>query len=297
MFVRWNSKEYKIINDIKIQKSSREVTYSDLTIDFSKCKIDDLPYVQQEVEIVDEDGNLKFTGFVAEYTLPELKRIITPEKELFLSLYSPRQLTTKRTVTIMRTAKMSAIINQVLSPLFEDGFNLKEINIEDKTITVNLISRTVEEVLNYLSNKYSLYWNIDELKEIEISSLTYMLNKETKKKINIKNYKKEIEGLLSLTPSVANTDYANIINVKNARIFYEKFQDSGLNVSLENGDRIDFENPIDISLETAKRILEITEDDQTGSCTNLQINYGNGQTAYIVSGFNTDGDIKPRKQL
>lgn len=297
MFVRWNSKEYKIINDIKIQKSSREVTYSDLTIDFSKCKIDDLPYVQQEVEIVDEDGNLKFTGFVAEYTLPELKRIITPEKELSLSLYSPRQLTTKRTVTIMRTAKMSAIINQVLSPLFEDGFNLKEINIEDKTITVNLISRTVEEVLNYLSNKYSLYWNIDELKEIEISSLTYMLNKETKKKINIKNYKKEIEGLLSLTPSVANTDYANIINVKNARIFYEKFQDSGLNVSLENGDRIDFENPIDISLETAKRILEITEDDETGSCTNLQINYGNGQTAYIVSGFNTDGDIKPRKQL
>lgn len=293
MIARWNNKDYKIINSIEIKKSSREVTYSDLTLDFSKCTIEDLPYAQQEVQIIDKNGNLKFTGFVSDYKLPELKKIATPEKELSLSLYTPRQLTTKRTVTIMRTAKMSDIINQTLSPLFQDGFSLKELNIEDKMITVNLISRTVEEVLNYLSNKYSLYWNIDELKRITVNSIDYMLNKEAKKTIDINNYKEEIKGLISISPSVENIDYANIINVKNARIFYSKFQTEGLSITLSNGDRIDFENPIDISLATAQRIeANLVEQGASVAVTNLQIMYNNTQDAYIISGFNTSGDIQ-----
>lgn len=293
MKARWNNKDYKIINSIEIKKSSREVKYSDLTLDFSKCNIDDLPYAQQEVQIIDKDGNLKFTGFVSDYKLPELKKIVTPEKELNLSLYTPRQLTTRRTVTIMRTAKMSDIINQTLSPLFQDGFSLKELNIEDKMITVNLISRTVEEVLNFLSNKYSLYWNIDELKEIEVNSIDYMLNKEAKKTIDINNYKEEIKGLTSISPSIENVDYANIINVKNARIFYSKLQTEGLNITLKNGDRIDFENPIDISLNTAQRIeSSLVEQGSAVAITNLEIVYNNNQNAYIISGFNTSGDIK-----
>lgn len=294
MKARWNNKDYKIINSIEIKKSSREVKYSDLTLDFSKCNIDDLPYAQQEVQIIDKDGNLKFTGFVSDYKLPELKKIVTPEKELNLSLYTPRQLTTRRTVTIMKTAKMSEIINQALSPLFQDGFGLREINIEDKVITINLISRTVEEVLNYLSNKYSLYWNIDELKRITVNSIDYMLNKEAKKTIDINNYKDEIKGLISISPSVENIDYANIINVKNARIFYSKFQTEGLNITLNNGDRLDFENPIDISLSTAQRIeANLVEQGSSVAVTNLSIVYNSNQEAYIISGFNTSGDIKP----
>ena len=155
MYASWNNKKYRIINSIEINKSSREVTYSDLTLDFSKCTINDLPYIQQEVKIYDKNDNLKFTGFVSDYKLPELNKIVTPKKELGLSLYSPRQLTTKRTVTIIRTAKLTDILNQTLAPLFSDGFILSEINVPDTTITVKLISRTVEEALNYFSNKYS----------------------------------------------------------------------------------------------------------------------------------------------
>lgn len=153
-YAKWNDKQCKLIDNIDTNKSSREVTYSDLTLDFSDCTIEDLPYAQQEIQIIDRNNNLIFTGFVSDYKLPELRDINTSVKRLTMSLFSPRQLTTKRTVTIMRTAKMSDIINQTLNPLFQDGFSLKEINIEDKTITVNLISRTVEEILNYLSNKY-----------------------------------------------------------------------------------------------------------------------------------------------
>ena len=285
-YAKWNNKKYKILDSISIKKSSREVTYSDLLLDFSECKMEDIPYAQQEVQIIDKNGKLKFTGFVSDYELPELNKVVTPKKELSLSLYTPRQMATKRTVTIMRTAMLSDIITQTLAPLYQDGFSLSSLNIEDKSITVKLISRTVEEVLNYLSNKYSLYWNINEYKQIEISSIDYLLNKEPKKTINIKNYKDEIKGLISISPSIENIDYANIINVKNARIFYAKNdQTSNLNVTLENGDRIDFENPIDISSSTAQRIIGTLQDTQFASVQSLEITYNNNQIAQIYHNF------------
>lgn len=290
MIARWNNKNYRIIDSIEIKKSSREVAYTDLKLDFSKCNIKDLPYAQQEVQIIDKDGKLKFTGFVSDYKLPELKKIITPEKELNLSLYSPRQMTTKRTVTIMRTAMLSEIITQVLMPLYQDGFVLKGLNIEDKFVTLKLISKTVEEVLNYLSNKYFLYWNINEFKEIEIDDISYLFNKVPKKTININNYKQQINGFLSISPTVENLDYANIINIKNARIFYDNTQE--VNVTLKNGDRIDFENPIDISLGTAERIVGALAVNQTITCTNLELIYNGSSHAYIECGFNVSGEIK-----
>ena len=181
---------------------------------------------------------------------------------------------------------LTEIITQILEPLYQDGFSLKSLNIEDKSVTVKLISRTVEEALNYLANKHELYWNINELKEIEISTIDYMLNKETKRDINIKNYKQEINGLLSITPEVENIDYANIINVKNARIFYAKNEQTNMNISLKNGDRLDFENPIDISIGTAQRILGALQDNQFASFQSLEIKYNNNNFAQIYHDFN-----------
>ena len=252
MYAFWNNKKYRILNSINIKKSSREVTYSDLTLDFAKCNLTDLPFSQQEVKIYDNADKLNFCGFVASYKLPELKKVVTPQKELSLSLFTPRQLATKRTITITRTTTLNNAINQALAPLIQDGFVLSELNIPDKTVTDNLISRTVEETMNYFSNKYSLYWNIDEFKNIVVNSIEYQFSKPAIKNININNYKEEMKGFLSLTPSVQNLDYANIINVKNARIFYSNKKD--YNVTLKNGDRLDFENPIDISIESARRI-------------------------------------------
>lgn len=297
MYAFWNNKKYKIINSIEINKSSREVTFSDLTLDFSKCTLEDLPYAQQEVKIYDKNDNLKFTGFVSDYKLPELKKVVTPKKEFSLSLYSPRQLATKRTITIIRTATLTEVINQALSPLFSDGFTLNEINVPDVTITVKLISRTVEETLNYLSNKYSLYWNIDEFKNITINSIEYQFNKPVIKSININNYKQEINGMLSITPSVENIDYGNIINVKNARIFYEHIDSNSVNITLSKGDRIDFENPVDISLGTAERIAgELVNQGVSTAITNLQIDYNNSK-AYIICGFNTSGEIEEGRNI
>lgn len=159
LYAKWNNKKYKLIKDININQSSREVTYSNSTVDFENKKIEDLPYAQQEVNILDENNIIKFTGFVSDYNLPNLKKY-DKDRELSLSLFSPRQMATKRTVTIIRTDKLSTILNQILIPLYQDGFTLKELNVKDKIITIKLISKTVEEILDYLSKKYSLYWNI-----------------------------------------------------------------------------------------------------------------------------------------
>lgn len=287
MIARWNNKDYKILNSIEMEKSSREVTYTDLTLDFAKCTMDDLPYAQQEIQIIDKNGNLKYTGFLADYQMPELRLSNKIKRELTMSLLSPRQLTTVRTVTVIRTAKLEEIIQQVLQVLYEDGFTLQEINVPDKTITVKLISRTVEEVLNYLSNKYSLYWNIDEFKRITMNSIDYQFSKPVSRTINIDNYK-EIKGFIKLTPSVENSDYANIINVKNARIFYEI--NNNVNVTIKNGDRIDFENPIDVSFTTATRIIGNAYTQKVESyVNNLSINYENN-VASITSNINSSND-------
>lgn len=285
MYIKWNEKKYKILDSIQINKSSREVVYTDLKIDFSHATIKDLPYPQQEIKIYDKYDKLKFNGFLESYVLPELKKIDTLQKELNISLYTPRQLATKRTVTISRTTSLEKAINQALAPLFQDGFVLKEVNVPKKTVTVNLISKTVEETMNYFSNKYSIYWNIDEFKNITVNSIEYQFNKPVRKQIDLKNYKKEIQGFLSLTPSVENSDYANIINVKNARIFYTSSITN--NITLKNGDRLDFENPIDISLNTAKRIKGASYVNGVNSyVTNLLINCTNGTSASIISSLN-----------
>ena len=289
-YAKWNNKKYKMLDSAEIEKSSREVTYTDLKLDFSECTMEDLPYAQQEVKIVDRRNNLKFTGFVAEYQLPELTRRKGVNKELSLSLFSPRQMTTKRTITIVRTDTLENIIQQVLQVLYEDGFALEELNIPETVITIKLISRTIEETLNYLSNKYSLYWNIDENKKITINSIDYQFSKPAKKSINIENYKDEIKGLISISPVVENIDYANIINVKNARIFYTDTKD--LNISLAENDRYDFENPIDISLATAERIQKASiKNGSATAVTNISITYNTNKEASIVCYFNVSEDI------
>lgn len=286
---KWNNNTYKLIDSLDIQKSSREVTFSDITIDFNNKTIEDLPYMQQEIKIYDNNNNLRFTGFVSDYKLPELNRMkIEEDNQLEISLYSPRQMTTKRVTTIIKTCLLEDAIKEVIEILYADGFILKEINVPKTTITIKLISRTIEEILNYFSNKYSLYWNIDENKNITINSIEYQFNKPSKKSLDINNYKEEINGFINITPNVENMDYANIINVKNARIFYsDNFED--LDITLKQNDRIDFENPLDISLATAQRVASNVVDlGATQVINNIIITYNNNQTASIISAFNVN---------
>ena len=283
-YAKWNNKKYKILDSISIKKSSREVTYSDLLLDFSECKMEDIPYAQQEVQILDRNENLRFTGFVSDIKLPELKDINTSIKKLTMSLFAPRQMATKRTVTIIRTDTISNIIQDVVEPLIQDGFYLEELNVDDKTISIKQISKTVEEVLNLLGAQYSIYWNINENKGIEVCSLDYLFNKTPQKSININNYKEEINGLIRITPSVESVDYGNIINIKNARVFYEEDElTDQLNTELDKNTTIDLKNPFDVGFESAKRVYLNSNAYDTVNLLRIETNKGNFNVTYTYS--------------
>ena len=250
----------------------------------------------QEMQIYDIDNKLLFTGYLESYKMPELTILNNIENELTLTLMTPRTMATKKTVTIVTTDTMLNIINRIFQPLYNDGFVLKESNFDNKAITVKLIARTIEECMKILSTRYELYWNINELKEITVNSIEYQFNKPFKKSININNYKEQIKGFTKLVPSVEGTDYANIINVKNARVFYS-FINKDMNIALKKDGKIEFENPVDISYSSAKRLNAGSfVEGSAMAIINLQIFYydsqGNYKEAYVISGINTSGEIQ-----
>ena len=292
MEVRYRGKRYKILESIEIQKSSRELKYTDIKIDFRGGKLEDLPFYMQEIQVYSKEDKLLYTGYLESYKLPELNKINGIKNELTITLITPRKLATKKVVTVVTTDRISNIINRIFQPLYNEGFILQESNFDDKVITVKLISRTIEECMQILSTNYSLYWNIDELKEITVNSIEYQFNKPPIKNININNYKQELKGFLKITPSVEGTDYANIINVKNARVFYN-LENTDLNITLKKDGKIEFENPIDISYETAKRLYGGSiEEGSTTIVNNVLITYNNNQQAYIMSAFNSTGYLR-----
>lgn len=240
----------------------------------------------QEIQIYSNENTLLFTGYLESYKMPELTMLNSIENELTLTLMTPRTMATKKTITIVTTDTLLNIINKIFQPLYNDGFVLKEHNFDNKAITVKLIARIIEECMQILSTNYSLYWNINELKEITVNSIEYQFNKPFTKSININNYKKELKGFLKLVPSVEGTDYANIINVKNARVFYS-FLTNNINLVMKQNDKYEFENPIDISFDTAKRLNASSfVDGATIVVNNLKITYSDNKEAYIISGIN-----------
>lgn len=49
--VLYNNKTFKILNDYSIKSSNNEVTFTDITIDFTGKTFEDIPYKYQEIQI------------------------------------------------------------------------------------------------------------------------------------------------------------------------------------------------------------------------------------------------------
>jgi hypothetical protein len=264
--LEYNNKFFKIINDYSINKSSREVTFNNLTIDFTGKTIDDLPCKYQECHLVEcndeyEIQNIIFTGYVNTYTLPSMKN----EKEyrkLELELLSPMALATRRTISIIGTYNLQDLIELVLSPLYNDGFILKEKNIGNSEVTVNYLIETCESALNKLSNKFNFWWFVNEKKEIYINSIDYQFAK-----MPTLTYNNKLQGLISITPSIDATDYCNVVDLTNVRVWQYSYKgqftyNDGIHTSsfelsnnpfikeqdVKNSQEINFTHPIDITI-------------------------------------------------
>ena len=210
---------YKIIDSFDINESSREVKYSNIKIDFTNKTILDLPLKYQECQLVevDENNNILetiYTGYVNNYTLPKMKNKLE-YRELDIDLLSPLAIATLRTADAVGTYNLQPLVREIIQPLIDDGFVLKELNIGNNQITVNYLTETIESALNKLSNKFSFWWYIDKNKNIYINDIAYVFNKNVKLIYNDSN---KINGLIDFTPSMESIDYCNTIDFTNVRL-------------------------------------------------------------------------------
>lgn len=261
--LEYSNKYFDVLDGLSISNSSRQVTFSDVVIDFTGKTMKDLPIQYQEVRIWKNEQKI-YTGYVNSFDLPSMKKQIE-NRELYLNLLSPMKMTTNRVVTIIGTYKLSDIIKKVFEQLQKDGFTLKEVNVRDGQKTVNFLMQTVEFVMNNLANTETLWWHINEKKEIFVNSIDYMLGNDYVLEIN---HDKKLSGWLGIEPSVEAVNYANVINVKNARVYYDSItykytdQEEAINSLFEakkiikKGETINFSYPVDISEETIRKRIE-----------------------------------------
>lgn len=190
-------------------------------------------------------------------------------RELTITLLSPLKLATVRTTTVNGTFTLKEAITRILEPLVNDGFTITEMNVDNSSILVNYIMQTIESVMNDLCFKKNIFWYIDEYKNIKVNSIEYLFGQNISKTID--NTKNEI-GLLGIEPSIENTDYANVINIKNARLIYSEstmydsyidhiYEDGGFPIlnlpkAIKKGDTVDFNYPVIIGKDIGRQIAE-----------------------------------------
>lgn len=257
----YNNKSFRILNEFKTDTTNNTVTFNDITIDFTGYNLEDMPLKYQEVQIKEckdnenilIDGKVLFFGYVDTIEVGKMK-LSQEQRELTITLLSPIKLATVRTVTLTGTYNVQDIIPLILEPLINDGFRIVEMNVDNGQITVNHILQTVEFCMNNLSTKKNIFWFIDEYKRIYINQLEYLFQQTPTK---IQNDLRK-EGLLDIEPNIEATEYANVINIKNARLLYKQHTTSlssadfdvlKLPKTIKTSDTIDFNYPISFSLD------------------------------------------------
>ena len=239
---------YRIIDGYNISESSREVKFSNIKIDFTNKTILDLPIKYQECQLVDVDNNnnineIIFTGYVNNYILPKMKNKIE-DRELEIELLTPLAIATLRTADAVGTYNLQSLIREIIQPLIDDGFILKELNIGNNQITVNYLTETIESALNKLSNKFNFWWYIDKNKNIYINDINYIFSKKEKLIYDDNN---KISGLIDFIPSMESIDYCNTIDFTNVRLITKSnyIRDYTFDYSPEDSYyKINYYNPI-----------------------------------------------------
>ena len=298
--VVYNNKTYKMLNQYGYKFSNNEVTFNEITIDFTGCTIADIPLKYQEIKIMEADteedilnGSVLFTGFLDNV---ELSRMILEKenRELVLTLLSPLKMATKRNVTLYGTYELEIAIRRVLQPLVDDGFTIVQMNVPKSQITLSYVLKTVEDCMNSISSRRNIFWTINEKKEIFVNSLDYLYGLNPAKVINGKE-----KGLLKIQPSIMNSEYANVINFKNVRLIYsqsnnEEYLDGypivAIDKQIKNGDIIDFINPIIVDEEYLRAYIKQSEnsediDTATVYSLDLTIQLSNGTTQTFSIGI------------
>lgn len=234
------------------------------------------------------------------------------ETEINITLLSPMKMATLRTVIIVGTYELNNLIEEVLKPLIDDGFEISELQVKNRRITVNYPLNTVEYCMNNLSNKFNFWWFIDEQKKIHIKEISLMLSKKPDYRYDNGN---RIPYLQYIKPILASEGYANVINFTNVRIYENSYMilngneitsakneliEEQLTTTLKEGEQINFNYPCDINknniIKSAESNgvasiwqypilygLKITGTYSNGSTFDISISYNQNTKAYVTS--------------
>lgn len=289
--LKYNNKSFKILNEYSYKKSNNEVTFNDISIDFTNRSFADIPFKYQKVEII-KDDIVQFTGYV-DYVDPSF---ITKKKkgyrELTLTLLSPLKMATVRTISLIGTYDIDEAIERILQPLVDDGFTIQEINVGTGQISTNFVLETIENAMNTICSKSNIFWYIDENRNIFITSIDSMFGKAVSKTLSENDILKE-QGLINVKPTIENVDYANVINFKNVRLYYqssgtdEDFPILNLPKTVNKGDIVTFNNPIVIDENTLKSLYEDGTITETSELKALQLVVGTFSCYYNQYDANT----------
>lgn len=262
MYLEYENVKLPILDGYDITRSSQEVAFSDIKCEFTGNNIDKLPDRYEEVKIVEENECL-FLGYIEDFYFDEIRE---NDEDVYVNftLLSPRKIATLRTCIAIGTYEFIDLIYVVLSPLLDDGFKIKELDIFNKKVTVNFLVETVEYCLNNLSNKLNFWWHIDESKNIYIKDITKMVNK---KPDVVYNHNNRPIGLEYIKPITNSDNYANVINFKNVRIYEKSFYKenvaeiqndliSNKNLEVKSGDTVNFNYPVDLNPKNTKKVFE-----------------------------------------
>lgn len=267
ILVKYQDLRLKALDSLSISTSSREVTFNDITVDFTGYTIDDLPIQYQEVQIVeydeakDIDEKVYFTGYILSHSFDEMNNT-WEDRFLTLELASPYELTTVRSVSCVDTGNLADILETIIQPMIDDGFVISAMNVVDKEVTVGYLLETVETCLNDLSNKYNFWWYIDENKNMYFYDLDYLFSKQVTNNYNLSNLPYQA-GSIQL--SMDATDYCNVVNFKNVRVYtpsilttsysINPFVDS-TSISLSTNDTIELAFPFDITAKNVEKAIK-----------------------------------------
>ena len=298
-----NVKKLNLIDSFSLSKSSQNVEFSNLKVDFTDGIKEELPFVLQEIKIFDgiienaETNKLLYTGFVDDYKLPEIKNF-TERVFIELAVLSPMSLATKRYISLSGNYETVELINLLFEPLINDGFILEKVDIDSKNIQINYFVQTIESIANDLSNKLNFFWYIDENKKIYVINIEKMFN-------NYPNFeiteKEKIFGLQSITPTLQSNGYFNTINIKNARVYctgvsrstpmiYPTNYFSILNnLTLNTDDEITFNSPVDMSITGLETLCA---EQQTGNPSLIVLSLIGSNVNYNIGYYKGQGVLE-----
>lgn len=288
--VVYNNKAFKILNEYGFKNSNNEVTFNDITIDFTGCTLEDMPLKYQEIQIkkckdnqdILTEGDVLFFGYVDTFK-PSKMQTSHEERELEITLLSPKKLATIRTTTIIGTYKLSEALEKIFEPLINDGYVISEMNVPENQVLLSYIIQPIETIMNDLSHKKNLFWTIDEKKNIKISSIDYLFGQNIAKIIN-----KTGEGLFNIEPTIENIDYANVINFRNVRLIYSSVGENYLNTEvgkiIKKGDIVKFDHPIIVDEKTLRNYIDETPNlNRSAYSFNVLLQNNNTADTFIAS--------------